>query len=95
MVNLRLGHVLSNTGGLLPYYRFSGFCAGRFGSGNQFVPFVHIKDVAKAIAFIANNDALVDGAINITAPQPCSNSEMLRELRLIKWALECLFPNLY
>ncbi|WP_115702996.1 TIGR01777 family oxidoreductase [Legionella sainthelensi] len=94
VVNLRLGHVLSNTGGLLPYYRFSGFfCAGRFGSGNQFVPFVHIKDVAKAIAFIANNDALVDGAINITAPQPCSNSEMLRELRLIKWAPGVSLPE--
>lgn len=86
VVNLRLGHVLSNEGGLLPYYRFSGFfCAGRFGSGNQFVPFVHVKDVAKAIEFIANNVTLIEGAINITAPRPCSNSEMLRELRLIKW----------
>ncbi len=46
---------------------------------------MHIKDVAKAIEFIANNDLLIDGAINIAAPQPCSNSEMLRRLRLIKW----------
>lgn len=85
VVNLRIGHVLSNTGGLLPYYRYSGFfCAGRFGSGNQFVPFVHVKDVAKAIEFIANNDTIIDGAINITAPHPCSNSEMLKELRLVK-----------
>jgi uncharacterized protein (TIGR01777 family) len=87
VVNLRIGHVLSNMGGLLPYYRLAGFFgAGRFASGNQFVPFVHVKDVAKAIEFIANNDTLIDGAINITAPHPCSNVAMLRELRLIKWA---------
>jgi len=48
VVNLRIGHVLSNKGGLLPYYRLSGFFnAGRFGSGNQYVPFIHIKDVAR------------------------------------------------
>lgn len=86
VINLRIGHVLSNTGGLLPYYRLSGFfCAGRFSSGNQFVPFVHIKDVTKAIEFIADNDTIINGAINITAPQPCSNSEMLKELRWVKW----------
>lgn len=86
VVNLRIGHVLSNAGGLLPYYRFSGFFyVGRFGSGTQFVPFVHIKDVAKAIEFISNHDNLIDGAINIAAPKLCSNSEMLRKLRLFKW----------
>lgn len=86
VVNLRIGHVLSNTGGLLPYYRRSAFFnAGRFGSGHQFVPFVHVRDLAKAIEFIASNNNIIDGAINITAPQPCSNSEMLNELRLIKW----------
>ncbi|MCE0721855.1 DUF1731 domain-containing protein [Legionella resiliens] len=85
VINLRIGHVLSNRGGLLPYYRYAGFfCTSRFGSGNQYVPFVQVKDVAKAIEFIANNDTIMDGAINITAPQPCRNSEMLNELRLVK-----------
>jgi len=94
VVNLRIGHVLSNMGGLLPYYRFSGFfCAGRFGSGNQFVPFVHVKDVAKAIEFIADSDTIIDGAINITAPQPCRNSELLTELRLVKWSPGVPLPD--
>lgn len=85
VVNLRIGHVLSNTGGLLPYYRVAAlFGAGRFASGKQFVPFVHIKDAARAIEFIANNDTLIDGAINITAPSPCSNSALLHELRWSK-----------
>ena len=94
VVNLRIGHVLSNTGGLLPYYRLAGFfCAGRFGSGNQFIPFVHIRDVAKAIEFIADNNNIIDGAINITAPQSCTNSEMLKELRLVKWGPELPLPE--
>lgn len=94
VVNLRIGHVLSNSGGLLPYCRYSGFFgAGRFGSGNQFVPFVHIRDVARAIEFIANND-FIDGALNISAPQPCSNSEMLKELRLVKWGSGLPVPEL-
>lgn len=85
VVNLRLGHVLSNSGGLFPYYRYAGFFgAGRFGSGNQYVPYVHVKDVAKAIEFIANNENIIDGAINITAPQPCTNSEILKKLRMVK-----------
>lgn len=85
VVNLRIGLVLSNSGGLLPYCRYAGFFStGRFGSGKQFVPFVHIRDVARAIEFIANSN-IIDAALNITAPESCSNSEMLKELRLFKW----------
>lgn len=94
VVNLRIGHVLSNTGGLLPYCRYSGFfSASRFGSGNQFVPFVHIRDVARAIEFIASNNELIEGAVNITAPESCSNSELLKELRLFKWIPGMPLPN--
>lgn len=94
VVNLRIGHVLSNTGGLLPYYRFAGFfSAGRFGSGHQFVPFVHVSDVVKAIEFVASNANIADGAINITAPEPCSNSEMLKALRLVKGGPELPLPE--
>jgi uncharacterized protein (TIGR01777 family) len=86
VVNLRIGHVLSNEGGLLPYYRTSGFFnVSRFGSGKQFVPFVHVTDVAKAIEYIAKSDDMTNGAINITAPQPCRNSDMLKALRLTNW----------
>ena len=93
VVNLRIGHVLSNTGGLLPYCRLAGFfSAGRFGSGNQFVPFVHVSDVAKAIEFIANNNNIIDGAINITAPHSCTNSEMLNALRFVKWGPKIQLP---
>jgi uncharacterized protein (TIGR01777 family) len=86
VVNLRIGHVLSNAGGLYPYCRMAGFFnAGRFGSGKQYVPFVHISDAAKAIEFVASDDAIKTGAINITAPNPCTNADMLKELRLSNW----------
>jgi uncharacterized protein (TIGR01777 family) len=94
VINLRIGHVLSNEGGLLPYCKLAGyFNAARFGSGNQFVPFVHIKDVTKAMAFIVSNDKLMDGPINISAPEPCRNSEMLRQLSFIRSAPRLPIPE--
>jgi uncharacterized protein (TIGR01777 family) len=90
VVNLRIGHVFSNSGGFLPYSRLAGFfCIGRIGNGKQFVPFVHIHDVAKAFEFIASNEAIYDGAVNIAAPEPCTNAELLQELRPfhLKWGL--------
>jgi len=94
VINLRIGHVLSNTGGILPYFRLAGFfSAGKFGSGNQFIPFVHIRDVAKAIEFIINNKNITDGSINLTAPRPCSNSQLLKELQLVKWGPKVPLPE--
>lgn len=94
VVNLRIGHVLSNSGGILPYFRLAGyFCVGKFGSGNQFVPFVHIHDVVKAIEFVSNSKKIKNGAVNITAPRPCKNSELLKSLSLIKGAPEVPLPQ--
>jgi uncharacterized protein (TIGR01777 family) len=86
VVNLRIGHVLSKAGGLFPYYQRAGLLGlGRFGSGKQYVPFVHVEDVVRAIEFIANDNELIGTAINLVAPQPCTNQEMLKQLRFIKW----------
>eukprot|EP01038_Epipyxis_sp_PR26KG_P012520 gene12520-16792_t len=96
VINLRIGHVLSNSGGLLPYYRIAGLCgAGRFGSGNQYVPYVHIRDVAKSIEFIAKNSKINDGVVNITAPNPCTNIEMLNELRIVKFVPGVPLPKVF
>ncbi len=86
VINLRIGHVLSDAGGLLPYCKLAGFFgAGRFGSGQQYVPFIHIKDLIRAIDFIVADPKLKSGAINLVAPKACTNEEMLSELRLSKW----------
>ena len=67
-VLLRSGIVLGNGGALakmLPPFR-AGF-GGPFGTGRQFVPWIHIDDIAELIAFALEHDAL-RGAVNAVAP---------------------------
>ena len=94
VVNLRIGHVLSRESSLWTYLKFFGmFYVGKLGTGNQFVPFVHIHDVVKAIEFIAHNTEIRDGAINLTAPHPCRNKDLLRTLRWVKWGAGLPIPE--
>ncbi|WP_060208839.1 TIGR01777 family oxidoreductase [Sporosarcina koreensis] len=51
---------------VLPYKMFVG---GRVGTGQQWVSWVHIRDVAKAVLHIMENSQL-EGAVNVTAPFP-------------------------
>ena len=50
----------------LPYKLFAG---GTVGSGEQWMSWVHVKDVARAIAFAVENPNL-SGPVNVTAPFP-------------------------
>lgn len=51
---------------VLPYKMYVG---GRVGTGQQWVSWVHIRDVAKAVLHIMENSQL-EGAVNVTAPFP-------------------------
>lgn len=51
---------------VLPYKMFVG---GKVGTGQQWVSWVHVKDVAKAILHILQNSQL-EGPVNVTAPFP-------------------------
>lgn len=53
---------------------------GRQGKGNQFVSWIHIEDYISAIEFIYANENL-DGAINICAPNPETNTKVMAALR--------------
>jgi len=70
---------------------------GKMASGNQFVSWIHEEDFCRAIEWlIARND--LDGIINVAAPNPVPNSQMMRIFREImrvpaglpaaKWMLE-------
>jgi len=70
---------------------------GSMASGRQFVSWVHEQDFARAVEWIIEHTSL-DGPINIAAPTPVTNEEMMRTFREIcgrriglpasKWMLE-------
>lgn len=85
VVHLRTGVVLSPRGGLLgrlrPIVRMGA--GGRLGTGRQFVAWISLADTVAAIAFLINSG--LDGPVNLTAPNPVRNSELVAGIaRLLK-----------
>jgi hypothetical protein len=80
-VFLRIGVVLSPRGGALRRLLTTaplGF-PRRFGSGEQYLSWIGINDMVGAILHALTCDTLV-GPVNIAAPQPVTNSQLLRTL---------------
>ncbi len=69
-VLLRTGVVLGNNGGAFPLmstaYKF--FLGGKFGSGRQGFPWIHIDDEVDAIRFCIDQSEL-EGPVNLAAPE--------------------------
>ena len=81
VVLLRTGLALDPKGGalakMLPPFRL--FAGGPFGSGRQFVSWIHRDDwVALVLWLLRARD--VDGPVNATAPAPVTNAEFARAL---------------
>lgn len=53
---------------------------GNMGSGRQFVSWIHQLDFCRAIDFIVANPA-ISGPVNLAAPEPLTNAEMMKTLR--------------
>jgi uncharacterized protein len=72
----RTGVVLSKHGGTLqlPSLPFKLFVGGRVGSGEQYLPWIHIEDEVRALRFLMENSA-TEGPYNLTAPNPVTNRE--------------------
>jgi uncharacterized protein (TIGR01777 family) len=70
---------------------------GRMGSGQQFVSWIHEEDYCRAVEWLIGHDE-VCGRVNVAAPNPVSNAEMMKSLREVcempfglpasKWMLE-------
>jgi len=78
---VRIGLVLGPGGGLLgrllPLFRAG--LGGRLGSGRQWMPWVHLRDIIGLIAFLLERDDLA-GAFNASAPTPVTNADFTRAL---------------
>jgi uncharacterized protein (TIGR01777 family) len=76
----RFGIILGQKGALprmvLPYKLFAG---GSVGSGEQWLSWVHIDDVAGMIQFAIENEQ-IHGALNVTAPHPQKMKDFGKEI---------------
>jgi uncharacterized protein (TIGR01777 family) len=78
---VRTGLVLASNGGflhkmLLPFKLGVG---GRLGSGQQYMPWVHIKDMVNLLEFLASNNQ-ADGPFNASSSNPVSNKLFTKTL---------------
>ncbi len=75
-VIVRIGVVLDSESGALPLMvlPFKLFVGGPIGNGRQYVSWIHLEDVVRAIEFVILNKSL-SGPVNLTAPTACTNAE--------------------
>lgn len=76
VVNLRTGAVLGKDGGIIRelYGFFKYGLGGKIGSGEQYMPWIHIDDLVRLIDFsIANRN--VSGVLNAVAPEVITNEQ--------------------
>jgi uncharacterized protein len=80
VIKLRIGFVLGKDGGALarmvPVFR--AFAGGRLGSGKQWMPWIHVSDVAEMFVYAVEND--VSGVWNASSPNPVTNAGFTREM---------------
>ena len=81
VVNLRIGVVLTAAGGMLsrvlPIFRLG--LGGRLGSGSQYMSWLTRSDVVDAAVWTLERDDL-SGPVNVSSPNPVTNSEFTRAL---------------
>lgn len=82
-VQIRTAPVLGKGGALskmLPIFRLG--LGARFGSGNQWFPWIHIEDIVRTYIFAIENQTL-SGAVNGCSPNPIRNKEFVKTLAQI------------
>ncbi len=68
---------------LKPLKRLALFgLGGKQGPGDQMFSWLHADDFARATEFLYQSE--LDGAVNLAAPEPVTNTELMRQLRQ-KW----------
>ena len=85
LVKLRIGIVLSNSGGALVEFKkpLQFGVAAILGTGKQIISWIHIDDLVKLFIDALENENL-NGVYNAVAPNPVSNKELTIHLAKIK-----------
>lgn len=86
----RIGMVLSGNGGalpqMLPLFRLG--LGGRLGSGQQYMSWIALDDLIRAILFLLENEQAA-GPVNLTSPHPETNRRftqaLARQVRRPAW----------
>lgn len=78
---LRTGIVLGKNQGALKkmVLPFKLCLGGKVGQGDQWMPWIHIKDMINSILYCIDNEELA-GEINLTAPNPVTNEDFTQVL---------------
>lgn len=81
VVNARFAMVLSSRGGALSKMLtpFQWGVGGRFGDGEQYMSWVSLHDLLRALFFVID-EAPLAGGINMAAPNPVTNQEFAQAL---------------
>ncbi|HSV88113.1 MAG TPA: TIGR01777 family oxidoreductase, partial [Bacteroidales bacterium] len=81
VVNLRFGLILGSNGGALPkiVFPFRFYSGAWFGSGLQWISWVHLLDAVEIMRFVIINSAIT-GPVNVVAPNPIRSKEFTRLL---------------
>jgi uncharacterized protein (TIGR01777 family) len=81
VVTTRTGVVLSPSGGalskMLPFFKLG--VGGPVAGGDQYVPWIHLDDVAGALLHCVD-DLRARGAVNLAAPDPVTNQALSKAL---------------
>ncbi|MFY4776470.1 TIGR01777 family oxidoreductase [Metabacillus sp. RGM 3146] len=74
LIFARFGVLLGKNAGALPKMMlpYKLFLGGNFGSGEQWISWIHAEDAAKMILFAIENKK-INGPMNVTAPNPVQN----------------------
>ncbi len=81
VVNLRFGMILSPRGGALHKMipPFQARLGGVIGSGQQYISWISIRDLAEIVDFILSNEH-IQGPVNVVSPIQTTNRELTKTL---------------
>jgi uncharacterized protein (TIGR01777 family) len=81
VVNLRLGIILSSSGGMLlkilPIFKLG--LGGRIGNGNQYMSWIGLDDLLGQILYVIADES-ISGPVNAVSPNPVTNTDFTTTL---------------